>query len=608
MLNFEPWDFSEVALATEELSSAFRQGAARAERPPREGVCGTYFIRSENGDVLCVFKPIDEEATDIEMSPPPRSPFPLGGWGDSEFSLGPAHGAALAYSPVSGRGLGAGSVSSESEYESRRGRAGFEAGEGAYKEVAAYMLDHDRFARVPQTALATCQFTTDLPEKNKKRRHIRAHSILMENDDFDEDVVEKSMVETTEESLMKTKMGALQVFVKNVGDADDFGPGVFDRDQVHRIAILDLRTLNHDRHGGNILVAKAREGAGRRYDLIPIDHGYILPDGSCETVVSIPWPVWMDWPMIRQPVSEKIKRYIKHLDAEAEASILDKELDGQLRAGSLQCLKIATTLLQKGVAAGLTLYEIGLLTYTRRGDPEGGSELGKIIKEAYDASKARSDNFMEGNVDGHMPMPMSLDDHHHRRHQSMSALNIPEFYNDDYVVKYGSRKVHELVKRVAEKKERLNERNARKMQRSRSIPNFGIGVRPLHLLVTSGEGMTPAPTPMTSPMAPQGISATEMLEAQMFGRNLMNRRPPIQIPINNPNSSRIMLPELRASPVSDGEHYGDSSNGSIVVDKMSQSSSSDLPPLPLFRNASRKVSPVSAAEAIGMWDSEQKRM
>lgn len=623
IMRFEPLDFSEVALATDEIRTAFQCGSARAERPPREGVCGTYFIRSGNGDVLCVFKPVDEEAADIEMSPPPlSSPRPISiyhGADASDFSLGPAHGDAPSVqscspsSAVHGSLISRnGSVSSESEYDSRATyrTSGFIAGEGAYKEVAAYLLDHDRFARVPQTALATCQFTTDLPEKNKKTRHIRAHSILMTGDEvFSEEVIERSTVETTNESRMRTKMGALQVFVKNVGDADDYGPGVFDKEQVHKIAILDVRTLNHDRHGGNILVTNS-SSPNRRYNLVPIDHGYILPDGSNEGMHPIPWPVWMDWPMIREPVSDRLKTYIEHLDAESEARILEKELDGMLRPGSLHCLKIATMFLQRGIAAGLTLYEIGLLIYTRREDPAAASELGKIIKEAHDADKARHDNFTEHDLLSHAPVPLSFDDHHHRRHQSMSALHLPEAFCGDYVVKYAARRIQEVIRLAASKKNA--KQSNRRMHRSRSIPDFGIGIRPLHLVTSPHGPMIPVPTPVSSPVAPSGMSSSELLETQVFGRSQSApRRAPIRIPINDGNISRIAISKLRASPVSDSERFGEASALKFVEDHCDENVSSNSVgkralsgPLPSpAKSSGCKSSPVTPQE-FAAWNSK----
>ncbi|RVW88956.1 Phosphatidylinositol 4-kinase gamma 2 [Vitis vinifera] len=46
-------------------------------------------------------------------------------------------------------------------------------------------------------------------------------------------------------------------------------------DEVHKITVLDIRLANADRHAGNILVSKEGEG---QLVLIPIDHGYCLPE------------------------------------------------------------------------------------------------------------------------------------------------------------------------------------------------------------------------------------------------------------------------------------------------------------------------------------------
>jgi len=42
--------------------------------------------------------------------------------------------------------------------------------------------------------------------------------------------------------------------VESEGSIDDFSSDLFPKDEIHKIAILDLRILNLDRNGGNILV------------------------------------------------------------------------------------------------------------------------------------------------------------------------------------------------------------------------------------------------------------------------------------------------------------------------------------------------------------------
>jgi hypothetical protein len=49
------------------------------------------------------------------------------------------------------------------------------------------------------------------------------------------------------------KFGSLQHFVESEGAVENVSSDVFHRDEVHKIAILDLRVLNLDRNDQNIL-------------------------------------------------------------------------------------------------------------------------------------------------------------------------------------------------------------------------------------------------------------------------------------------------------------------------------------------------------------------
>ena len=51
---------------------------------------------------------------------------------------------------------------------------------------------------------------------------------------------------------------------------------MFPTDEVHKIAVLDLRLLNLDRNACNILVRKESESGALK--LVPIDHGLTIPD------------------------------------------------------------------------------------------------------------------------------------------------------------------------------------------------------------------------------------------------------------------------------------------------------------------------------------------
>ena len=50
------------------------------------------------------------------------------------------------------------------------------------------------------------------------------------------------------------KFGSLQFYFESEGTIENFSPDKFHKDEVHKIAILDLRILNIDRNEGNILV------------------------------------------------------------------------------------------------------------------------------------------------------------------------------------------------------------------------------------------------------------------------------------------------------------------------------------------------------------------
>ena len=203
-----------------ELINSTIEGLENGNGPIKssDGSGGAYFMQDPSGNkYVSVFKPIDEE--------------PL--------AVNNPHGQPVS---VDGEGL----------------KKGTQVGEGAFREVAAYILDypmtgtrtfpHDQpgFAGVPPTTMVKCL--------HKDFNHPNGYSFSPEN----------------------TKIGSLQMFVSNVGTCEDMGYGVFPVDQVHKISVLDIRLANADRHGGNILVS--REGNDGQIVLTPIDHGYCFPN------------------------------------------------------------------------------------------------------------------------------------------------------------------------------------------------------------------------------------------------------------------------------------------------------------------------------------------
>lgn len=126
-------------------------------------------------------------------------------------------------------------------------KRGTRVGEGAIREVAAYLLDHPKkngvmgFAGVPPTAMVRS-----------------VHKVY-----------------NNPKGVKDAKVGSLQMFMKNDGSCEDIGPGGFPVEEVHKISVFDIRMANADRHAGNILTAKGEDG---KTVLIPIDHGYCLPE------------------------------------------------------------------------------------------------------------------------------------------------------------------------------------------------------------------------------------------------------------------------------------------------------------------------------------------
>ncbi|KAJ0248649.1 Phosphatidylinositol 4-kinase gamma 3 [Hirschfeldia incana] len=285
----------ELPSLLRELISSTIEGLENGNGPIKssDGSGGAYFMQDPSGNkYVSVFKPIDEE--------------PL--------AVNNPHGQPVS---VDGEGL----------------KKGTQVGEGAFREVAAYILDypmtgtrtspHDQpgFAGVPPTTMVKCL--------HKDFYHPNGYSFSPEN----------------------TKIGSLQMFVSNIGTCEDMGYGIFPVDQVHKISVLDIRLANADRHGGNILVS--RDGKDGQIVLTPIDHGYCFPNKFEDCTFE-----WLYWPQAKEPYSSETLEYIKSLDPEEDIELL--RLHGwEIPSSSARVFRISTMLLKKGAAKGLTPFAIG---------------------------------------------------------------------------------------------------------------------------------------------------------------------------------------------------------------------------------------------------------
>jgi len=167
------------------------------------------------------------------------------------------------------------------------------------------------------------------------------------------------------------KSGSLQRFVPNDGLLDSLSPSLVYADDVHRVAVLDLRLLNLDRNAENLLVQRdslathsqppspppPQRPELRRvsqttpsYHLVPVDHAYSLPPTPHGAFFE-----WQHWPQAKQPLNSEMRQAIAAIDTDAEAAML-RELG--LEEPAVRTATIAALWLQAGAAAGLTPHQL----------------------------------------------------------------------------------------------------------------------------------------------------------------------------------------------------------------------------------------------------------
>lgn len=276
--------------------------AGRVPEAPREGMGGTYFVFDVAGAKVGIFKPCDEE---------PMAPNNPKGW--------------------SGRAMGAPGM-----------KPGVRVGEAALREVAAYLLDHGGFAGVPQACLVSMRHPA-LTYGASADGDADALPAAAEGSGSTVAADQRLMAPVAPGGM---KLGSLQAFAAHESDASDVAPQRYCSDSVHRIGILDVRLLNLDRHAGNLLVSDVARSCARLgidaaggpqlHALVPIDHGYALPEA-----LHSPYFEWQFWPQASVPFSDDVRAYVATLDGAADVSMLARSLP-ELRPESLRCLLVTT--------------------------------------------------------------------------------------------------------------------------------------------------------------------------------------------------------------------------------------------------------------------------
>jgi hypothetical protein len=203
-------------------------------------------------------------------------------------------------------------------------RPGVRPGEGYIREVAAFLMDHDGFSGVPATMVVEARHkafhTTVRGGAGLNRTGLNPHARDTAPDWSRPDMTHSRYacshgscmcLANVQSGKEARKVGSFQEFVKHDAVVEDLSPSLFPRKEVQKIALMDLRLLNSDRNGGNILVRKRprkgeamgaytpRDGSHYEYQLIPIDHGYCLPEEICiDDSLNL---CWFEWRQVRGP-------------------------------------------------------------------------------------------------------------------------------------------------------------------------------------------------------------------------------------------------------------------------------------------------------------------
>ena len=325
-----------------------RRGFAVGLKPDLvlDGSGGTYFLHDAHKAKVAVFKPADEE--------PYAANNPRGYIASTaQIDAG------------SGFGLNGGLDDGM--------RAGISPGEACIREVAAYLLDHGGFSGVPATTLAEARH----PAFNSNGARLKlseggaaigSHSLTLSSPTA-ADGGGVHVSSGHHPAILGKKVGSFQDFVYADYTMDDLSPSKLSVDEVHKIAILDIRILNADRNSANLLCRRRPEDPDN-FELIPIDHGYCI-----RTVCDVCWFdwCWLDWPQLKKPLSRKSQDYILGLDIEADVQMLRERL--HLKGAAIDYFRASSQLLQAGVKAGLSLYDIAVLCCRNDDAGEAPSKL-----------------------------------------------------------------------------------------------------------------------------------------------------------------------------------------------------------------------------------------
>lgn len=378
-----PRSTSRLQDAISYIGDALKEGS----RPELLNDCtnGTYMLYNEWCEPEAIFKPMDEESfsennpkghsPSCEFISPPRVTSPMDSLTNSGMFISPSFSSRfceLNTHPCSSNttsnnnninilhGLSFGSaVNSSSSYSSYSSFSsnsfscyssscssmssgimssssscsryrGISPGSSAYREVAAFLLDRNGFAGVPETSL------------------VSVHSPGF-------------WVDGQCSGTSVTKVGSLQLYVRHNGSSEDYGSSLFEAKNIQGIALLDMRLMNLDRHGNNLLASMKSALSGihaqddnklkehrasllssfvsrrsqslycdpytasqRVLHLTPIDHGLCMPE-LC-TSVRPEW-CWRMWPQALEQIDSSLLEWVQSWNCEKDELMIKQFWD-----------------------------------------------------------------------------------------------------------------------------------------------------------------------------------------------------------------------------------------------------------------------------------------
>lgn len=222
------------------------------------------------------------------------------------------------------------------------GTFGIRSGTSYLRERVAYLLDKDHLANVPYTTITIFTHKVFNNELSPAKPLKGSFQVFAKGCRHLVDVIPKTFKETILTGSSWT--GFVKSFFLNISSKISV-------EQIHAMAVFDIRLLNGDRHLKNALVDHSLK-------LYPIDHGLILPPQAKLLKFE-----WMQLPQAKVPFSEDMLDYIEDLNEEADAAIAKAH---KIEKEAIERMRIAYKVLKMCARAGMTAYEIGDLMHGNR--------------------------------------------------------------------------------------------------------------------------------------------------------------------------------------------------------------------------------------------------